>query len=199
MAVKECADEARMNNDGVSDEEFAARVQRGDVEAFEELTRRYQERLTRYAKRFAGDLDSDDIVQEAFVKAYLNIRSFNTARRFSPWLYRIAHNEAVNFIRRTKREPLTFFDLDVVFPHLAADENLEADLSGKETRAFLKASVDALPPKYREPLVLYYFEEFSYDAISDIMRIPKGTVAIRLKRAKDLLKRALHEAHAEHQ
>ncbi len=177
----------------VSDAELARRVQHEDVEAFEELMNRYKERLTRYARRFAGGLDADDIVQETFVKAYRNIRSFNTARPFSPWLYRIAHNEAINFIRRAKREPLAVFDLDVVFPHAAGEEDVAADASSRETGELLKRFVGELPPKYREPIVLYYFEEFSYEAISDIMRIPKGTVAIRLKRAKDLLRTKLRD------
>ena len=88
-----------------TDEEVAALVQKGDIDSFRILVERYDPKLTRYAKRFFfhGD-DGKDIVQEVFIKAYVNIKSFDTARRFSPWIYRIAHNEFVNNIKKRQKE-----------------------------------------------------------------------------------------------
>jgi RNA polymerase sigma-70 factor (ECF subfamily) len=173
-----------------TDEDVAQAVQRGDVEAYGVLVERYSERMLRYARRFLlNPEDSQDLVQDVFIKVYENIRSFDPSRRFSPWIYRIAHNEFVNAIRKRKREPLSYFDLDTLFPHPIAKETADRDASEQETRRALEKSLAVLDPKYREPLVLYYFEEMSYQEIADVLRIPVATVGVRLNRGKALLKK----------
>ena len=84
-----------------TDEEIAKRVQGGDVDSFGVLIERYEEKIARYARKFLmrGE-DVKDIVQEVFIKAYVNIQSFDTRQRFSPWIYRIAHNEFINAIKK---------------------------------------------------------------------------------------------------
>ena len=86
--------------DSRTDEEIAALVQAGDQAVFGLLLERYEEKLMRYAKKFIPDQDdANDIVQEIFIKAYINIKSFDIKRKFSPWIYRIAHNEFLNAIK----------------------------------------------------------------------------------------------------
>src|SRR5258708_4917322 len=89
----------------LTDEQLASRVQKGDPESFRVLMVRYEPKMTRYAKRFlfASD-EAKDLLQEIFIKAYVNIRSFDIDRRFSPWIYRIAHNEFVNALKKKKKE-----------------------------------------------------------------------------------------------
>lgn len=172
-----------------SDEELAHRVQAGDQAAFATLVGRYSERILRYARRFLfGYEDAEDLTQQVFLKAYVNIQSFDHHRRFSPWIYRIAHNEFLNTIKRKHREPLPFFDPDTLFPHPVSRESADRDLLEKDLQAALASCLDTLPPKYREPIVLYYYQDLSYEEIADILQIPVATVGVRLKRAKDKLR-----------
>jgi RNA polymerase sigma-70 factor (ECF subfamily) len=174
------------------DEEIVVLVQSGDIDSFRALVERYESKMSRYAGRFLfrGD-DAKDVVQEVFIKAYVNIRSFDAERRFSPWLYRIAHNEFVNAVKRkTKnRENVSLFNFDVLFPHLTAEETADGDINREELKRMLDASLDKLDPKYKEPLVLYYFEEMDYKAIADILHIPMSTVGVRLQRGRAMLKK----------
>jgi RNA polymerase sigma-70 factor (ECF subfamily) len=169
-----------------SDEEIARLVQTGNVDVFGELVGRYEQKLKRYGKKFlAGDEAAvEDAVQEAFLKAYQNILSFDVQRRFSPWIYRIAHNEFVNLLKKKKSEPMRFFDTDIIFPHPVAKERTEQRAEERLMSELIDQCMDKLSVKYREPLVLYYFEQQSYEEIADILHIPVSTVGVRLKRGR---------------
>ena len=172
-----------------TDESIARLVQSGDVVAFGELMIRYEAKLKRYGKKFlAGDAGAvEDAVQEAFMKAYRNILSFDASRKFSSWLYRIAHNEFINILKKKKRESL-FVNVDVLFPHPAAKEQADQPAHDRMFKENINACLDELSPKYREVLVLYYFEELGYAEIADVLHIPVSTVGIRLKRGKEAVK-----------
>lgn len=173
-----------------TDEVIATRVQNGDADAFSALVERYEAKLMRYARKFLRDPDdAKDIVQEVFIKAYQNIQSFDATRRFSPWIYRIAHNEFVNAIKKRARGPVLGIDFDVVFPHLAAGETADDTALERDTKEILESALDELDPKYREPLVLYYFEGVSYKDMADILHIPMSTVGVRLARGKSQLQK----------
>ena len=179
-----------------TDEEIAARVQRGDRESFAVLVERYEAKMLRYARKFLlGYEDAQDLVQQVFLKAYVNINSFHTARRFSPWLYRIAHNEFLNAIKKRGREPILFFDPDTLFPHPIAKERPDHELDDKELRIILEECLNELDVKYREPLVLYFFEDLGYKEMAEIMQVPVSTVGIRLKRGKDMLRHIYNKRH----
>lgn len=175
--------------DELPDETIARQVQNGDIQAFKTLVERYEPKMLRYASRFVfGYEDARDAVQDVFIKAYRNIQSFDPDRRFSPWIYRIAHNELINLIKKKGREPISFFDPDTLFPHPATETTPQDDIEEKELRNALEHLLGKLDPKYREPLVLYYFESMDYQQISEIMRIPSSTVGIRLKRGREQLR-----------
>lgn len=168
-----------------TDEELASGVQQGNLHLFGLLVERYEEKMMRYAKRFLfGHHDAEDMVQEIFIKAYTNIKSFDATRRFSPWLYRIAHNEFINNLRKKQREPVPFFDPDTLLPHPIAPERADQQINDREIKEMLTWGLDKLAPKYREPLVLYYFEDLSYQEISDVLQIPVSTVGVRINRGK---------------
>lgn len=179
-----------------NDEEIAIQVQKGDIESFRILVERYEPKMTRYAKRFFFDGDEGkDLVQEVLIKAYVNIQSFDASRRFSPWIYRIAHNEFVNNIKRRQKERdnVSLFDFDMLFPHLVAKETADEEFNTAEVRRMLERSLGMLNAKYREPLVLYYFEDMDYREIADILHIPISTVGVRLQRGRAMLKKIVRE------
>ncbi|HVO28685.1 MAG TPA: RNA polymerase sigma factor [Candidatus Paceibacterota bacterium] len=183
-----------------TDEEVAVEVQKGDMESFRILVERYEAKMSRYAKRFlfAPD-DADDLLQEIFIKAYVNIRSFDASRRFSPWLYRIAHNEFINALKKKKkdRNNISLFYVDVLFPHPVARETADDATSRREIREVLDGSLEKLGPKYREPLVLYYLEDMNYKEIAEVLHIPVSTVGVRLQRGKTLLRQLVKRVEGD--
>ncbi len=175
-----------------TDEDLALLVQEGDQQALATLMERYTGKLLRYGRQFLYSSDSiGDIVQDVFVTVYENIRDFDATRKFSPWIYRIAHNAFVNVLRRKHREPLYFMDFDRIVPHPVYEDPDAREKEGEEMRVLLERSIGNLSPAYREIIDLYYFENFSYQEIADILHIPMGTVGIRLSRAKAALKKEI--------
>ncbi len=164
-------------------------VQAGKIESFGILVKRYQAKMLRYARRFLFNYhDIEDLVQEVFIKAYTNIQSFDASKKFSAWLYRIAHNEFINAIKKKGKEPMPFFDLDILLPRLASKDEADKKTNQREICQMIEQCLDKLDFKYREPLILYYFEELTYREIADVLRIPVPTVGVRLKRAKKSIK-----------
>ncbi len=171
------------------DEKIVLMVQSGKIESFGILVKRYQEKMLRYGRKFLfNHNDIEDLVQEVFIKVYTNIQSFDASRKFSAWLYRIAHNEFINAIKKKGKEPLPFFDLDILWPHSVSKESADKEINQRELNQMLDKCLDKLDPKYREPLVLYYFEDLTYQEVADVLHIPIATVGIRLKRGKEIMK-----------
>lgn len=170
----------------LNDEELVVLVQKKDDQAFAELVKRYEAKIFRYAHKFLrNQTDIEDLVQETFLKTYININSFDQELKFSPWLYRIAHNTFINAIKKQEKQPFLFFDPDVLFPHPVAKEQTDKDINDKQIKEMINKSLLQLEVKYREPLILFYLEELSYQEISDVLQIPVSTVGVRIKRAKD--------------
>ncbi len=179
-----------------SDEEIVKNVAGGDKELFSEIINRYEPKLGRYSKKFLFGYDeSADALQEVFIKTYINLKSFDTSKKFSSWIYRIAHNEFINIIKKKKIEPISVFDLDTVIPfsinRIDSTDSEDAIKEKIELEALynhLEQNIKSLPLKYREPLVLYIYEEKSYEEIGEILLMPTSTVGVRISRAKALLK-----------
>lgn len=174
-----------------SDEELAQCVKRGEKDAFGVLVERYEKKLLRYGNRFLSDgEDVKDIVQEVFMSVYQNIQSFDDAQRFSPWIYRIAHNAFVNGLKKKSRNPFVLLDFDALLAHTVYKDPAEDEREQKEMRVMIDKGLNAISQKYKEILILYYLEEIPYKEIADILKVPVGTVGIRLRRAKIALKDA---------
>ena len=172
-----------------TDEEIAAMVQSGDLESFSFLLERYENKIKRYARKFISNTeDINDITQDIFIKTYINIKSFDADKKFSSWIYRIAHNELINALKKKDRNPLLFFDADTLFPHPISKEETDKKTIRDEIKREINKCLDKIPPKYREPLVLFYIEELDYGEIADVMRVPVSTVGVRLKRGRRMLK-----------
>lgn len=182
-----------MNHQDKKDEELAALVQQGDEHAFAVLLGRYQDKLLRYGRKFLSRReDIEDMVQEVFIKTYQNIKSFDTSRTFSPWIYRIAHNVFVNALRRKERDPIILFDLDALMMHSGVEDPHEAR-DREEVRVLIEQGLELLSPAYREILILYYLEDLSYQEIADVLHLPVGTVGVRLRRGRAMLKKHIEE------
>ncbi|MEI8175198.1 MAG: RNA polymerase sigma factor, partial [bacterium] len=145
---------------------------------------RYQKKLVRYVNNLIKNEDKAiDIVQESFIKAFINLNSFNIEKKFSSWIYRIAHNQAINLAKKYQKETPLLEDWD-----FKSDDDIEKDFEEKETTEKVERCLKNIPLLYSEPLSLYYIDEKSYEEISDILRIPMGTVATRINRAKKIMK-----------
>lgn len=181
-------------NEAQSDEQIALLVQKGEIDAFGELVSRYEAKLKRYARKFLSrEEDIEDLVQDVFIKSYEHIQSFDAKMRFSPWIYRIAHNTFVNELRRKSRYGLGLFDADAILPLVPGKETADAEALSSEVRAEIEKHLAMLAPKYREVIVLHYFEELSYQEISDILTVPVNTVGVRMTRARAQLKKVISD------
>lgn len=163
-----------------------------DREQFGVLIERYETKLRRYIMRLGVRMvdDQDDVLQETFIKAYRNLNSFDTTLSFSSWIYRIAHNEAMTWFRRRSVRPegnmvsdgeevLDFIASTQDSPEVRFDLGLNA--------AEMTAALGKIDDKYREVLILRFFEHKEYDEISDILQIPIGSVGTLIHRGKKQL------------
>lgn len=171
-----------------SDEEIVKQIIAGDIELFAEVIARYQKQLIVYTRRITfSQQAAEDVTQNTFIKTYQNLRGFDTNKKFSSWVYRIAHNEAVNYIRKNKREITT--SEEAWFDSKASErESVESVVDKKLSNEVLARALKELPLKYREPVVLHLLEGKSYEEVSDILRIPTATVGTRIRRGKSRLK-----------
>jgi len=175
----------------LTDEELAVRVQKGDKEVFGVLMERYEAKLLRYGAKFLSRHDDIvDIVQDVFISTYQNIQNFDASQRFSPWVYRIAHNAFVNGLKKHSYNPLTLVDFDTFISHVAYEDPVPREREQQEMKKMIDKGLEGLQPKYREVIILHYLEDMPYKEIADILQIPVGTVGIRIKRAKESLKAA---------
>jgi RNA polymerase sigma-70 factor (ECF subfamily) len=171
-----------------SDEEIVEQIVAGDTEMFAEVIARYQKPLIVYTRRITfSQQAAEDVTQNTFIKSYQNLRGFDTSKKFSSWIYRIAHNEAVNYVRKHKREITT--SEETWFDSKASErESVESAVDRKLSNELLASVLKELPLKYREPIVLHTLEGKSYEEVSDILRIPTATVGTRIRRGKSKLK-----------
>ncbi|MFA5135825.1 MAG: sigma-70 family RNA polymerase sigma factor [Patescibacteria group bacterium] len=166
-----------------TDEKLVEHIRKNNKELFREIMRRYEDKLMRYATYLLRDYHmSKDTVQESFIKAYMNLFGFDISKKFSSWIYRIVHNEAMNVLQKNKNEiPLPDHDFK-------DDTDIEMEIEQKEMKQKITHCLEKLPVIYSEPLALYFLEEKSYEEIGDILRLPQGTVATRINRAKSYMK-----------
>ena len=169
------------------DQKIISSVLKGDLDSYGKLVALYQDKLIGYAQSITGDYASaQDVVQQSFIKVYQNLQSYNPKYKFSSWIYRIVHNNAVNSI--SKRPVLSLDFSDWLAELIPSNTNLIEDAQNDEIKNMIQTCLASLPLKYKEPLVLYYLQGTKYKDISDILKIPTNTVGIRIKRGKDLLR-----------
>lgn len=173
----------------LNDGELITVIHTQNREAYKELFARYQKKLFTYIFHLVGNKDeAEDILQNVFQKTFKNIEHFDTDRKFSSWIYRIAHNEAVNFLKRkSKRYTVSWEDVATSKDKLEMatnDEPLEDRFTREQVVKDVDDALAQLPKKYQQVLKLRYFQEYSYDIISGILNKPVNTVGTLINRAK---------------
>lgn len=177
----------------VTDRELVATAVSGVEGSFEELVRRYQRPISAYVYRMVGNYESAlDLTQEIFIKVYSSLRRYREEFKFSTWIYKIAHNSAVDHLRRnaTREQSLVVgpegdqFDLPVESTRLTPEQESER----KERRGEIESVVRALPANYRELIILRHSQDLSYEEIVDVTGLPLGTVKNRLFRAREMMR-----------
>ncbi|HKS10456.1 MAG TPA: sigma-70 family RNA polymerase sigma factor [Pyrinomonadaceae bacterium] len=177
----------------VSDRELVAIAVEGFDGSFEELVRRYQRPISAYVYRMVGNYESAlDLTQEIFIKVYNSLNRYRAEFKFSTWIYKIAHNAAVDHLRRTatREQPLVVgpegdsFDLPLESARLSPEQESER----KERRGEIEAVVRALPANYRELIILRHSQDLSYEEIVEVTGLPLGTVKNRLFRAREMMR-----------
>lgn len=173
-----------------SDEKLAV-ISIYNIVAFEVLIKRYQKKIYHYINRivnFNND-DAEDIAQDTFIKVYKNLAKFNPKLKFSSWIYRIAHNEAINFIKKNKnRQTISIENNQYLINTLKSSDNVLQNLQNKQNEDLVVRLLSEMKMKDRSPLVLYFFEHKSYLEIADILHISKNSVGSLIKRAKKKFK-----------
>jgi RNA polymerase sigma-70 factor, ECF subfamily len=179
---------------GLSDEELLRRCRRNeDAAAFESLVHRYEQELFSYLRRYLGNAEmAEDVFQATFLQVHLKREQFEEGRRFRPWLYTIATNQAIDAQRRNRRHRMVSLDhrtggeddVGSLVEMLAgngrtADEQMEV----AEARDWVRSAVDDLPESLKSALMLVYHQGMKYREAADVLGIPVGTVKSRLHAA----------------
>ncbi len=179
-----------------TDEELIERFQNGDVYAFEEIVSRYKDPLINFVYNFLGNrVDAEDVIQETFLRVFRNKHLYRNIAKFSTWIYTIAGNLAKTELRRRRRRRIVsmssagFEDKEYEAPDFmnTPDRIVTSEIEQKEIRD----EIMALPAKFREVVVLRDIQELSYEEISDILKIPIGTVKSRVNRGRMRLQKKL--------
>ena len=175
-----------------SDSDLIKMIRSKAPRTYQELVKRYKSKLFAYLYRLVGNREeAEDILQNVFVKVYKNISHFDTKRKFSSWIYRIAHNEAVNFLKkRGRRHLVSLEDIETTKDKLETASIEKSPVDSwlqKELKKEMQDALDKLPAKYKEVLILRYFLDKSYDEMSEILGKPVNTVGTLLNRAKNKL------------
>lgn len=174
------------------------KVKKGDQQAFEPIVSFYQNRIYYHCYRMTGSAEeAEDLAQEAFVRAYVNIRSFDDRRKFSTWLYRIATNVTIDYLRKRKpdhhlEDPIRGTDHLTMYSQLASEEDLpDVEIERLELKEQINSHILDLSEIYRSVIILRYIDELSLKEISEVLDLPLGTVKTRLFRGREALRQKL--------
>jgi RNA polymerase sigma-70 factor, ECF subfamily len=177
----------------VNDRELVATAIGGYEKSFEELVRRYQRPISAYVYRMVGNYESAlDLTQEIFIKIYNSLNRYNAEFKFSTWIYKIAHNSAVDHLRRNSTREQSIingteddqFELPIECGRLTPEQESER----KERRGEIEAVVKTLPTNYRELIILRHSQDLTYEEIVEVTGLPLGTVKNRLFRAREMMR-----------
>jgi RNA polymerase sigma-70 factor, ECF subfamily len=184
-------------DNGDPDSELVSLARAGDVRAFEALVVKYQRRIARHVARYVRRAsDVEDVVQEAFIRAYRGLASFRGDSAFYSWLYRIATNVAINMLKREDVPVLLGDDApeeraEPFRPGVSDNEDPERRMMASQTADAVQRALDRLQPELAEPLMLFEVEGKSYQEIATMLNVPIGTVRTRIFRAREFIAKRL--------
>lgn len=186
------------NLDILADGELVVSALSGREACFEELVRRYQRPIAAYIYRMVGSYDAAlDLTQEVFIKVYNSLSRYRSEFKFSTWIYKIAHNAAIDHLRRhAVREQTIAMETENERRAAAIESRRptpEEESERKERRSEIESVVQLLPTAYRELIVLRHSQDLSYEEIAEVTGLPLGTVKNRLFRAREAMRGPLLE------
>ena len=173
----------------------------GDQKAYTELMERYREPIYYMLLKMVNNTsDAEDLTIEAFGKAFKNIKQYTANFAFSTWLFKIASNNAIDFMRKKKLNNVsideTLRDIDALPVNIRSEQPTpEESLISEQKMIMLRSIVSKLKPRYRKLVELRYFHEYTYEEISEEMDLPIGTVKAQLFRARELLQNIIKESN----
>ncbi len=178
----------------VTDELLVHRAKSGDLKAYEILIRRYQHKVYDLAAKMVRNReDARDLAQDTFIRVYQNLPRFRGDSSFGTWVYRVASNKCLDYLRKKKvegeRVVLSTFENDVHFSD-SRDSPEESAIREDENRR-LRDALDSLPKAYRIAIILQHYQQLSYKEIAEVLELPVKTVATRIYRAKIILREKL--------
>ncbi len=180
------------------DDQLIADALHGDQKAYEALLARHNKAIFHVVMKIVRNREeAQDLVQETFMKAFNALASYRSEYRFSTWLYKIAANCAIDFVRKKRIEalsldkPIETKDGRVEFEVPDSSWDPEQDLVRKQKLKSIEEAIDSLPDKYREVIIYRHRGDKPYEEIADILKVPVGTVKARIFRARELLKKKL--------
>ena len=184
----------RRRSDAPSDADAVARVLDGDKQQFEHLVRRYQHALYRHAVSIVLDHDTAaDMVQDAFVRAYLNLRECRDTSRFRAWLFRTLRNRCFDHLKAASRRNVPLDDVEPIALDEADGPSALAERG--ETRAAIRRALAKLPPVLREAFVMHYVDGMSYETMAELLGASVSAIKMRALRAREALSSALGQDH----
>ncbi|HIW20051.1 MAG TPA: sigma-70 family RNA polymerase sigma factor [Candidatus Alistipes pullicola] len=173
-----------------SDQQLIERVLGGDASAFEHLFNRYRDSIFQlYLQKTGGNIDdSNDLLQETFVKIYLNLQRYSDQYTFGQWIYTIARNTFIDYVRRKRDDTVSIDSLREASGISTWNEpNPEERMITHQNRARIEAFLDRMSPRYKELIELRFFKEYSYEEIASHLNLPMGTVKTQIHRAREQL------------
>lgn len=186
-----------------TDEELILSFQEGNNFAYNELVKRYKDRLVNFIYRYVGNYDdSEDIVQDTLVKVYVSKHLYKEIAKFSTWIYTIAINLAkTKVIKKQKNKVFSLSsayddedkDFDVKDDAYLPDDNANSRFQDE----LIQKALDSIPENYRKLVILRDIEEFSYEEISEMTGLPMGTVKSRINRGREKLQKLLKDIYKE--
>lgn len=182
-------------NTQLSDEKLIEAIINSNQELYSFVIDRYESKLRSYLKRLTNNSpEVDDLVQQTLVNAFINLKSFDVSQKFSSWIYRIAHNLTINWLKKKKINIFLGQD-EFLANSIKADIDIIEEVASKELSKKIAQAINNLPDKFKEPIILFYIEDKTYDEISEILRKPKNTIGTLISRAKTILKKELQEIY----
>ena len=170
-----------------SDEKLILRFQEGDINAYNELVKRYKDRLLNFALRYFNNVEqAEDVVQDTLIKLYTHASYYKKVAKFSTWIFTIAKNNALTELRKNKRKKTDslWTDDGQVIDINSKEESLDSKVQNEIAIDQLNNFLDEIPENFRMAVVLRDFQELSYEEISKILEIPIGTIKSRINRGR---------------
>ncbi|MAT39170.1 MAG: RNA polymerase subunit sigma-24 [Ectothiorhodospiraceae bacterium] len=176
------------------DRKFIAAALAGDQEAYSQIVKKYRNSIYHLIVRMIGyNHEAEDLTQEAFIKAFNSLASFNDEYAFSTWLYKIATNNCIDHLRKKKlqtfsiNKPINTLEGETTFEIPDTSYEPDKDIVQSQQSSTIQDAIEKLPDKYRRVIIMRHQEEKSYEEIAEELDLPLGTVKAHIFRAREML------------